>query len=152
MVVSRRDDPVVQRFDNRVAQIALGVFSALIALIGLAGLTEPSSRGTGALFLVAGVFFIVRSLRSSAVVLYESGVSTRSIARTRRYAFSELRGVDVAVGRTGLTGFGREHLVLHLADGQDVAFKELSCPPPQGGATSIVRRAAACINERLSQS
>lgn len=148
--MSRRD-PTVQRFENRVAQVALASFSALIALLGLAGLAEPSSRGSGAIFLLVGAFFVVRALGSSAVVVDDSSVSTRSILRTRRYGFTELRGVGVSTGRTGLTGFGREHLVLHRSDGQDVAFKELSCPPPKGEAISIVGRAAACINERLSR-
>src|SRR6266511_4437648 len=90
----------------------------------------------------------VRDLRPRRQVV--SGVSTRSIVRTRRYGFSDLRSVTVAVGRTGLTGFGREHLVLHLSDGRVVAFKELNCSPPKAaGAMSIVRCAAACINARL---
>lgn len=150
MVVSHRPDPVVQRFENGAAQKVLAAFSALVAVIGLAELADPALRGTGAFFFVGGVFFTVRALRSSSVVVDESGVSTRSIVRTRRYELSELRGVDVAVGRTGFNGFGREHLVLHRADGQDVAFKELNCRPPKGDASSVVRRAAACINERLA--
>lgn len=151
MVVSRRPDPVVQRFENRGAQKVLAAFSALVAVIGLAELADPALRGTGAFFFAGGVFFTVRALRSSSVVVDDSGVSTRSIVRTRRYPFSELRGVDVAVGRTGLVAYSREHLVLHRADGQDFAFKELNCPQPRGDATSIVRQAAACINERLSR-
>jgi hypothetical protein len=141
---------VVQRFDNRVAQNVLMAVAGLFGLIGLAGLAEPSSRVEGAVYLMFGAFSMVRARRSSCVVVDASGVTTRSMVRTRRYAFSELRGVEVAVGRTGLVNFRREHLVFHRADGRDVAFKELNCPPPKTpDATSIVRRAAACITERL---
>lgn len=153
MPVSRREDPVVQRFDNRVAQITGATFGALIALLGLAGLAESTSRGTAVIYLLFGVYTVVRGLRSSCVVVDGRGVSTRSMVRTRRYPFSELRGVEVAVGRTGLVGFGREHLVFHRADGQDVAFKELNCPPPKAPEwSSVVRRAVECINERLRRS
>ncbi len=140
-------EPVIgQRFENRVAQAALAAFSALAALLGFAMLAEASSRVSGASFLLFGALFTVRALRSSSVVVNDSGVTTLSIVRTRHYAFSELRRVDVAVGRTGLAGFGREHLVIHCADGRVVAFKELNCPSSQDGSMSVVRRAASCIN------
>jgi len=139
---------VEERFDNRQAQIVTAAFGALIVVLGLAGLA--ASSGTAVVYLLFGVYSVVRGLRSSRVVVDGSGVTTRSMVRTRRYGFSELRGVEVAVGRTGFAGFGREHLVFHRADGEDVAFKELNCPPPKPlETTSVVRRAAACINERL---
>lgn len=141
-------DLTAQRFDNRVAQIAIASFGGLLAVLGLAGLA--GSLGTAVIYLLFGVFTIARGLRSSSVTVGESGVTTRSMVRTRRYLFSELRAVEVAAGRTGFAGFGREHLVFHRADGQDVPFKELICPPPKvPDATSVVRRAAACITERL---
>ena len=143
-------DLTAQRFDNRVAQIATAGFGGLFAALGLAGLA--ASPGSAAVYLLFGAFTIVRGLRSSCVVVDGSGVTTRSMVRTRRYTFLELRGVEVAVGRTGFAGFSREHLVFRRADGEDVAFKELNCPPPKAPVTtSIVRRAAACINERLSK-
>lgn len=149
MIAERCAQIVEERFDNRVAQIAGAVFGALIVVIGMAGLAE-SSFGTAAVYLVFGAYTVVRGLRSSRVVVDGSGVTTRSMVRTRRYPFSELRGVEVAVGRTGFAGFGREHLVFHRADGQDVAFRELNCRPAKPpDTTSIVRRAAARINERL---
>lgn len=72
------------------------------------------------------------------------------MVRTRRYSFSELRAVGVEVGRTGVNGFGREYLMFYLADGRDVAFKELNCRPPTTDEPTVVRRAAACVNERLA--
>src|SRR5690606_1358394 len=129
-------DLTAQHFDNRVAQIAMASFGGLLAILGIAGLA--ASSGTAVIYLLFGVFTIARGLRSSSVIVDESGVTTRSMVRTRRYPFSELRGVEVAVGRTGFAGFGREHLVFHRADGEDVAFKELNCPPPKPpDATSV---------------
>lgn len=139
-----------QRFDNRVAQVLAALFGGLFVLIGLSGFVAAASPGTAAVYLLFGIYTIVRGLRSSLVIVDGSGVTTRSMVRTRRYPWSGLRGVEVVVGRTGFAGFGREHLVFHRADGQDVAFKELNCPPPkEPDASSVVQRAAACINERL---
>lgn len=150
--MTRQNGAVVQRFENRTAQVALAAFSVLLGLIGLAGLASESSRGTGAFFLIVGAFFVVRALRTSAVVVDDSGVSTRSILRSRRYPFSEVRGVEVATGRTGFAGYGREYLMFHLSDGQDIAFRELNCPQPKTpDAPSVVRHAAECINERLAR-
>src|SRR5687767_8974224 len=119
-----------QSFDNRVAQVVAALFGGLFVLIGLSGFVASASPGTAAAYLLFGAYTVARGLRSSRVVVNGSGVTTRSMVRTRRHPFSELRGVEVAVGRTGLAGFGREHLVFHRADGQNVAFKELNCPPP----------------------
>lgn len=141
----------LERFDNRQAQIAGGVAAAVFALIGLGGLAAGHLEGL--IWLLFGAFSIVWALRSSCVVVDATSVVTRSMVRTRRYPLSELRGVEVVVGRTGFTGFGREYLVVHRADGQDVAFKELNCRPPmEPDGTSVVRRAAAAINGRLPQS
>lgn len=150
-MLTRVTDLTPERFDNRVAQVVAALFGGLFVLIGLSGFVASASPGTAAVYLLFGVYTVVRGLRSSLVIVDGSGVTTRSMVRTRRYAFSELRGVEVAVGRTGLAAFSREHLVLHRADGQDFAFNELNCPQPRGDATSIVRQAAACINERLSR-
>lgn len=148
--VGRRERQALQRFDNRGAQIGAAAFGALIALLGLAGLADSSWRGTAAIYLLFGVYTIVRGLRSSCVVVERSGVTTRSMVRTRRYLFSELYGVEVAVGRTGLAGFGREYLVLHRADGRRVAFKELNSRPPKDlESKSVVRRAEEYICMRL---
>ena len=140
---------VEARFDNKAAQTALAAFSVLIAVIGLATMFDVASRISGGVFFVLGVLFTVRSLKSSSVWVDASAVSTRSIVRTRRYAFSEILGADVAVGRTGLAAFDREHLLIRLIDGREIAFKELNCRVPRDSSTSIVRSAAACINSRL---
>lgn len=137
-----------QSFDNRVAQLAMAGFGGLFVVLGLAGLA--ASSGTAVIYLLFGVFTIARGLRSSSVIVDELGVTTRSMVRTRRYRYSELRGVEVAVGPTGFASSSREHLVFQRVDGQDVAFKELNCTPKHSPeATSIVRCAAVCIGERL---
>jgi hypothetical protein len=139
-----------QRFDNRVAQVVAALVGGLFVLIGLSGFVAAASPGTSTAYLLFGSYTIVRGLRSSLVIVDGSGVTTRSMVRTRRYPWAKLRGVQVVVGRTGLAGHGREHLVLHRVDGHDVAFKELNCPTPKlPDGSSVVRRAATCINDRL---
>lgn len=73
---------MVQRFDNRVAQITGAALGALIALLGLAGVAE-SLPGTAAVYLLFGGYTVVRGLRSSCVVVDGSTVSTRSMVPTR---------------------------------------------------------------------
>jgi hypothetical protein len=140
--------PVIETFNNRTAQLALAGFSILIAVIGLAMLTDASARVSGIIFFVLGACFTVRAMRSSSVILRDDEVETRSILRTRRYALSELEGVDVAVGRTGLNGFGREHLVLHRQDGTRVVFKDMNAKPSTAHDTNV-RRAAKAITDSL---
>jgi hypothetical protein len=140
----------VERFQSRPAQVALTTFSAVIVLIGLAALADPSSRGTGVILLPFGLILVVRAARSPSVEVDGSGVSTRDLLRTRRYEFAELESVEVAVGRTGMTGFGREYLVFRRTDGKAVAFRELSARRPKNAGVTVVRRAAASINERLT--
>jgi hypothetical protein len=138
------------RFDNRIAQIVGASYWALITLIGITLITDPASRWAGLVFIVLGLFLAWRSLRSSTVVVDDTGVVTRSVVRTRRYAYSDLRNVEVAVGRTGWNGFGREYLVFHRFDGHDVAFRGLNCRPSGDPAgVSVVRCAAGSANRRL---
>lgn len=125
-------------------------FSLLILFIGLGGLSAPESRGQGVFFAALGAVSLVRALRSSRLDVDAAGVTTRSMLRTRRHRFEDLSTVDVVVGRTGLNGFDREYLAFHRTDGAVVAFKELNCRPSPGEAT-VVRRAALCIRERLSE-
>lgn len=150
MMVSR--SAPVERFDNRQAQLVGATCAGLFALIGISMVAHSTTRWSGAFFTVVSTFLVVRALRSSCVVVDGTGVVTRSLVRTRRYGFAELRDVEVAAGRTGFSGFGREYLVFHRADGRDAGFKELNCRPPKElDGTSVVRRAAAVINGRLSQ-
>jgi hypothetical protein len=148
----RHDDSAVQRFDNRAAQAAVAAFGSLIALLGLSGLADSSSRLTAAVYLAFGAYTIFRGLRSSSVIVGGSSVTTRSMVRTRRYPFAELRGVEVVLGRTGLVGSKREYLVFQQVDGQSAGFKDFNTRAPRPPSTkSIVREAAMCINARLPQ-
>jgi hypothetical protein len=127
MMVSRPASAA--RFDNRQAQLVGATCAGLFALIGISMVAHSATRWSGASFTVVSAFLLVRALRSSGVVVDGAGVVTRSLVRTRRYEFAGLRGVDVAVGRTGFTGFGREYLVFRRVDGWDASFKELNCRP-----------------------
>lgn len=138
-------------FENRPAQIALAVFNGMLAFIGLAMVSKPDTRWAGLVFALAGVFFTIRAMRSSLVVVGETHVITRSIVRTRRFELAKLRRIEVAVGQTGWTGFGREYLVIHQADGSTFSFRELNSKPSGGPTKTVVRRAAEAIEERLSE-
>ena len=118
----------------------------LIALIGLGGASRGEVTGLG--YLAFGGFTVFRGLRSSSVSVDSDAVLTRSILRTRRFPVSKLAGVEVAVGRTGMNGFGREHLVLSRIDGPPFAFKELNAKPSATELTEV-RRAAAAIDAAI---
>lgn len=138
-----------ETFANATAELVMAAFGVLIALIGLAMLPDAF----GVVFVVFGVVTAIRGGRGSRVVVSEAAVETRSIARTRRFPMSEVSGVEVAIGQTGMNGFGREHLVLRLADGSTFAFKELNAKPlrvEQDGET-VVRRAASRIGQELQR-
>jgi PH (Pleckstrin Homology) domain-containing protein len=80
----------------------------------------------------------------------DEGVTTRSIARTRRYRFDDLRAVEVAVGRTGMNASDRQYLVIHRREGADVRFTALNCrPPKQAGEQTTVSKAAECVDAYL---
>ncbi len=84
------------------------------------------------------------------MLLDAAAVSLRSIVRTRRLLLSELSGVQVVNGRTGMLGPDREHLKFRLRTGEEVIFKELNAPiQTDDDKPTIVRRAADAINDRL---
>lgn len=128
------------------------LFWALIGIIGISMVAHPSDRWAGLVFTALGAAFAVRSWRSSCVVADDSGATTRSIVRTRRYPYAELRGVEVAVGQTGLNGFDRQYLVFHRVNGQDVAFKEFNSRRPKDpDRSSVVEQATEFINGHLQR-
>jgi hypothetical protein len=142
------------RFSVRAAQIPAAAFGTLIALLGLAGLTdtaEPAgSRIFGALTMIFGIWFVYRGVRSAAVLVTAETVTTRSFLRTRRYQTAQLTDAEVGVGQTGPTGFGREFLLLHLADGSTVRFKELNNRPSKvSGRPTVVQQAVAAIRDAI---
>ena len=138
---------VTRRFDNRSAQLALGLFCGLFVLIGLGGVASGS--WSGLVYLVAGTAFGVRALRSSWVIVRKEFVEARSLLRTRRYPLADLVGVEVAVGRTGSNGFGREHLVFRFRDGREQRFVELNAKSTIHGEVTVVGRAAKFVDDRL---
>lgn len=141
----RCHDGLVRRtFANRPAQLPLAAFGALIVLIGLASVSAGEVFGWA--YLILGAVFVVRSLRSSSVVLGADLVETRSLVRTRRHPLCDLTGVEVAVGRTGMNSGDREYLIFQRRDGSRFSFKELNAKPGDG---SIVQSAQAAILERL---
>lgn len=148
----RPRDGAVARFNNRAEQIALATYGTLVSAVGLSQIAS-SQEVYGLVLVITGIIVAWRGASTSCVIVGKSTVSTRSAIWTRRYALFELHHAEVAVGQTGFNGFGREYLVFHRKDGRDVRFKGLNCRPPKDPiGTSVVRRAAHCINERLQAS
>jgi hypothetical protein len=141
---------MARRFDNRQAQIAGTVFGSVVLLIGLAGIAQPETgdKVRGLVWMTLGIAIIWRAAVTSNVVLRTNRVELRSIVRTRRVSLQQLDSVSVEVGRTGMNGFAREYLVLHLHDGATAAFKELNSKPSDTAET-VVQRAAREINAAL---
>jgi hypothetical protein len=140
-----------QTFDNRPAQVVLAIFGGSLVVIGLGGFSA-GSRPAGLFWSCLGVVTIIRGRRSSSVTVEQDAVVTRSMVRTRRLPLGELERVEVAVGRTGMNGFDREHLVFHRTGAPPLAFKEFNAKPSADGRTTEVQRAAAAIQARLSRS
>jgi len=136
------------RFENGAARIAGACFGAVVAFIGLGGLA--SGEFGAAAILAGGLFFSYRALRSATVVLSSSDVELRGFARTRRLRLKDLAAAEVAIGQTGMNGFGREYLVLHRHDGAKAAFKELNAKPSPTEST-VVHKAARAINDALRE-
>jgi hypothetical protein len=90
----------------------------------------------------------LRALRSATVIVTASDVELLGFVRTRRHHLDDLASVEVAVGRTGMNGFGREYLVLHRRDGATATFKDLNAKPSVTHST-IVQEAARAINQAL---
>jgi hypothetical protein len=130
-----------QRFNNSQAQWVTVAFGALLLIIGLSSVAE--SEPSAPAFLAFGLFTVLRGWRSSSVTVERDAAVTRSIVRTRRFPFAELARIEVAVGRTGMNGFGREHLVFHPLEGAPFAFKELNAKHVEGGYSVVVQAARA---------
>ena len=135
------------QFDNRQAQIAGMCFGALVVFLGWSGLSTGDWAG-GALFSLIGATFWWRARSTSKVVVRADTVELRGFGRTRRVPLMAIVNVDVAVGRTGMNGFGREYLVIYRKDGTTTSFKELNSKPSREGPT-IVQQAAQAINDSL---
>lgn len=135
------------RFVNRAVTIACGGFSGVVVLTGLGGLSQGATI-EGLVWVLVGFVFAYRGLRSATVLVTPTEVELRGFARTRHVTIGELSQVVVAIGRTGMNGFGREYLVLHRSDGTQLAFKELNAKPTKT-ADTVVQRAARAIGEAM---
>jgi hypothetical protein len=125
----------------------MGLFFALLGLAQLAdGRSGTGAKAFAACVLLGGLWFAWRGFVSATLIVESDRVVARSFLRTRSYRMADLRGADVEVGRTGLSGFGREYLVLEVSDGSKVPFKELNARPAESpGQATIVQQAAEAI-------
>ncbi len=134
------------RFVNRPAQRVAGGFGGLVVFIGIGGLL--SRDWTGLAWIAVGLLFAYRGLTTSLVIVKPDEIDLRGFGRRHRVRVNALSSVEVAVGRTGMNGFGREHLVFHHLDGTATAFKDLNAKPSTTKRT-VVQDAAAAIDRQL---
>ena len=132
-------------FENRPAKTvtlwAFGVFAAL----GVCGVLAGS--WSGLVLLAVGVLAMTRAWRSATVVVRDSDIELRGFLRTRRIPLASLDHAEVAVGQTGMNGYGREYLTLLQRDGAALAFKELNAKPSPVGTE--VQSAVRQINSTI---
>jgi hypothetical protein len=138
-----------RRFDNRPAQVALCLVGAAIAIIGVAGLV--GGLAAAPVYLISGVLFAVRALRSSSVELRSNVVLLHSIVHTKRLRLDELEGVMIRTGRTGLTGVNRSYLSFVTTGGETVEFREFNAPNRGDAARTVVDQAYDLIQSRVIQ-
>ena len=124
----------------------MSCFSALIVVIGLAGLISGATIG-GLIWFVLGTLSLINTMRSSYVEVDDSTVVVRSVLWPRRYALTDIRSAEVAAGSVGLVGYARTILVLNLVDGRRVNVTTLSeARSAAKSGRSTVTQAAEYIN------
>ncbi len=141
----------VQKFYNRPAQTATTIFFGFMVILSLGMIVDASSRVVGLIFLAGSMAVFVRACISPRVDVGPDRIALASLFRTRRIELSEIESIDVAVGRTGMNGFGREFLVLQLHDGVAIRFTDMNAAPPKTeGGDNVVREVARLIKDRIA--
>jgi hypothetical protein len=114
-----------------------GVFVgvALVACLGtgvvnaLAHPHRPNAPGALAISMAGSVVLgaiLIRIVRSGTLIASQGGVIVRSIARTRRWAWGDIRCFEEVVRPIGVARYPRRTLLVRLADGQRHLFTELN--------------------------
>jgi hypothetical protein len=136
-----------RRFTNVAARNATLAFGSLVSFLGVCGVISGDAIA-GAAFFAAGVALGGRGRRSSTVELTSTQVRLIGFAHTRQLPLADLARVEVAIGRTGWNGSGREYLVFELRDGSSTRFTELNAKPSRSAAT-LVQIAVQAINDAI---
>ena len=126
-------------FPTQVALLAL-VVPALLACLG-AGVGNfvlhphrPNALGALALGIAGSlvlVVVLVRTLRSGTLIASRDRVILRTVARTRRWAWSDIRSFEEEIRQVGVGAYRRRVLVIYLTDGQGHVCIELNQSPRQ---------------------
>lgn len=114
------------------------VVPALLACLG-AGVGNfvlhphrPNALGALALGIAGSVVLavvLVRTLRSGTLIASHDGVILRTVARTRRWACSDIRSFEEEIRLVGMNSYRRRMLVIYQADGKGYACIELNQSP-----------------------
>ena len=114
------------------------VVPALLACLG-AGVGNfvlhphrPNALGALALGIAGSVVLavvLVRTLRSGTLIASHDGVILRTVARTRRCAWSDIRSFEEEIRLVGMNSYRRRMLVIYQAGGKGYACIELNQSP-----------------------
>src|SRR5690242_15230646 len=122
-----KTEPV--RFSNSTARYLTIGFGLFIALLGVGQFTrDPPAPGSGIFYIVLGLVFALGSMRTASIEVTDSDVRCRYILHTKVLPFEELLRAEGAIGRTGLNGFNREHVLFTYMDGGTYRFNEMNFP------------------------
>lgn len=135
-------------FQNKSAKWATAGFFSVLLLIGVSMISVAETSASGVVVCAIGGAGLLRNRRAASVATSDTHLVLRSLVHTRRVNREHIAAVEVAVSRTGLGGYLREHLLVLLLDGDSVAFKEFNASP--GARNSEVQAAAAAIRSWLT--
>jgi hypothetical protein len=132
---ARVDGERIEFYTPTQAPLLLLVVPALLACLG-AGVGNfaahphrPNALGALSVSIAASIvltIILIRTLRSGTLIASHGGVLVRSLARTRRWAWSDIGSFEEVERRIGAASYRRHVLLIHLADGQTYLCTELN--------------------------
>ena len=136
---------------QRYALFTSGVFVVAALLLGDPFIHKGGHDRTG-LMIASGVIevvmviVIVRAWRGSTVIADTNGVIARSIPRTRRWRWNEVREFAAVIRPIGAMGYKRTTLAIVLADGRKHWCTDINCRPARDDQTTWIDEVVPKLN------
>ena len=111
------------------------------------GHDRVGSAAFSAVIELALCVVIVRTWRGSTVLTDHSGVVARSILRTRRWQWEQVREFVAATRPNGMMGYRRRMLGIALVDGTTHWCTDINCGPGRGDKTTWIDGAVVRLND-----
>ena len=151
--IETMSDPITNdgEFSSTNLRLVNGLPLAGFALVGV--LLAAFGGISGVIFgvpiaLVCG-YFSFRGFRLG-LVCSADGMTARGIARTRRWAWSEIANFDVAIRPVGAMAYRRKVLVVRLKGGREIVLKDQNGSPKNTDVPSWIDYASYELNHRLA--